>query len=53
MSENKKFDLASLAKTLADSETKCDLEALTQALENDVNPHRVVVDCTKSEAVAG
>jgi len=36
----------------ADDAQDLDMEALTAALEADVNPHRVIIDCTNSESVA-
>lgn len=37
---------------LGDDADDLDMEALTAALEADVNPHRVVIDCTNCDRVA-
>ena len=48
------MDLDSLNERLTDVDAKdLDLDLMTEIMEADVNPHRVLIDCTNSEAVSG
>jgi aspartokinase/homoserine dehydrogenase 1 len=48
------MDLDSLSEKLTDADAKdLDLDLITELMEADVNPHRVLIDCTNTAAVSG
>jgi aspartokinase/homoserine dehydrogenase 1 len=52
--DSRGMDLDSLSEKLTDADAKdLDLGLITELMEADVNPHRVLIDCTNSAVVAG
>jgi bifunctional aspartokinase / homoserine dehydrogenase 1 len=52
-SDSRGLDIDQLPELLAgDKAVDCNLDALTECMEADVNPHRIIIDCTDSEGVA-
>jgi aspartokinase/homoserine dehydrogenase 1 len=48
------LDLDTLTERLTDVDAQdLDLDLMTELMEADVNPHRVLIDCTNSAAVSG